>query len=442
MKKFLFLVALLFLVSCTATNRELEPAAGDVLAQLPTAISDTQASPTSVASPHIATPTLVPTSSPTTMSVSPTETQQSSATAEPTGDNPTPEPPQATPTLPLATSTLSPATPTATPQDEEIRTSTDTIATILPNAQTPTPNYNYFVSDRHGVTFQYPMTWYTAPTIQPRLEGSDGFVELLATNSQDNLLENACQDMNQATGNPIAWMTAGGQPACLIQAENPSADSTATLIVTFPEIREMIIPDTPYAFLIVRADARHMPDFMNTLVFTPALTPTPLPNDECDHDFFFDASRVATEFVGCPEHAPVVVTAVQQDFERGRLLWLPTHPLYPELGSVIVVLVGNGSTPQSGGVLYPDTWQVGEPEFDPDLVPPAGFVQPVRGFGKMWRDALQPALGWGVEEESSVTVQWQTDVNDRQQVLLLQTGDGQIALVRHESHMVEWYYLP
>jgi hypothetical protein len=51
---------------------------------------------------------------------------------------------------------------------------------------------------------------------------------------------------------------------------------------------------------------------------------------------------------------------------------------------------------------YADTWQEGEPDHDPGLAPPEGLYQPVRGFGKVWRESLGGAtarIGWATAEE-------------------------------------------
>ncbi len=35
---------------------------------------------------------------------------------------------------------------------------------------------------------------------------------------------------------------------------------------------------------------------------------------------------------------------------------------------------------------FEDTWTPDEPESDPAVVPPEGLYQPIRGFGKVWRE--------------------------------------------------------
>jgi len=60
---------------------------------------------------------------------------------------------------------------------------------------------------------------------------------------------------------------------------------------------------------------------------------------------------------------------------------------------------------------YGDTWQEGR---DPDrwgYIPPAGLYEPVRGFGKLWREQLggpSGAFGWAFEPEQGFTAEIQT----------------------------------
>ena len=56
-------------------------------------------------------------------------------------------------------------------------------------------------------------------------------------------------------------------------------------------------------------------------------------------------------------------------------------------------------------VAYEDTWSEGQPDRDPALVPPDGLYQPVRGFGKVWRERLggpQARIGWATAPEHGV----------------------------------------
>lgn len=191
------------------------------------------------------------------------------ATAVPTEiSSPTPPAARETPTnVPADNSELE----TAVAPTPPTITATLSTTSTLPTAQTPTPGWHYYVSDPHGLVMQVPENWQPALDHPYGLDGSDGFMRLYATNSQDNLLLNACEDMAGAmdTAEPIEWLTAAGQEACLITAND---GTVAALIVPFPELRENIVPGVAYAFLVLQADPAHMPGFVQTLSFVP---PTP-----------------------------------------------------------------------------------------------------------------------------------------------------------------------
>ena len=77
------------------------------------------------------------------------------------------------------------------------------------------------------------------------------------------------------------------------------------------------------------------------------------------------------------------------------------------LEKVILVLHEDGQLEK-----YDDFWAPGEPESDPALVPPAGLYQPVRGFGKLWRDneSVRERLGWALAPEQGFESAWQKPI--------------------------------
>jgi hypothetical protein len=56
-----------------------------------------------------------------------------------------------------------------------------------------------------------------------------------------------------------------------------------------------------------------------------------------------------------------------------------------------------------------DTWAANEPESDPSIVPPPGRVQPIRGFGKLWRSqpGVRERLGWALAPEQGFNTLYQ-----------------------------------
>lgn len=94
----------------------------------------------------------------------------------------------------------------------------------------------------------------------------------------------------------------------------------------------------------------------------------------------------------CP-HPAEIGWAAQQPFERGFMLWLqPSNTIY---------VFFNNYGGQSYRV-YTDNFKEGDPESDPSLTPPAGLLQPVRGFGLIWRShpEVRDNLGWATAPES------------------------------------------
>jgi hypothetical protein len=78
-----------------------------------------------------------------------------------------------------------------------------------------------------------------------------------------------------------------------------------------------------------------------------------------------------------------------QPFERGLMIWRADDQR-------IYALLQDGTWES-----YRDTFVEGEPERDPTLSSPGELLQPVRGFGKIWREdeTLQQRIGWGTDEE-------------------------------------------
>ncbi len=96
-----------------------------------------------------------------------------------------------------------------------------------------------------------------------------------------------------------------------------------------------------------------------------------------------------------PLPTPVVsqIQVAEQVFEKGRMFWL--QPV-DQIWVMVVTREGGGDWS-----VYQDTFEEGEPESDPSLTPEAGFQQPERGFGKLWRENpnVREALGWAITPE-------------------------------------------
>src|SRR5690606_23983632 len=98
-----------------------------------------------------------------------------------------------------------------------------------------------------------------------------------------------------------------------------------------------------------------------------------------------------------PDPRPTATTGqiqvVEEVLERGRMFYIePLDQIW------VMVVTGEGRGTWS---IYPDTFEEGDAEFDPSIVPPDGLMQPERGFGKLWREnpEVREALGWAVTPE-------------------------------------------
>jgi hypothetical protein len=89
----------------------------------------------------------------------------------------------------------------------------------------------------------------------------------------------------------------------------------------------------------------------------------------------------------------VVSQAAEQHFERGVMIWIG------EMNRIYVLYADEISSPK--WETYPDEWVDGQPEDDPELTPPEGLRQPVRGFGLVWRQSprVRDRLGWAIDQE-------------------------------------------
>jgi hypothetical protein len=132
----------------------------------------------------------------------------------------------------------------------------------------------------------------------------------------------------------------------------------------------------------------------------------------CTHSWFFPDPPAE-----CAGQPPQVSPTVAQHFERGLMLWREQPDVY---GSQIHVFFDDGEWPSWNPTN--DAWRAGLPESDPGIVPPPGYYQPVRGFGKVWREAFfgtiglsaRDRLGWAMEAETALgELHMQCHANDR-----------------------------
>ncbi len=118
---------------------------------------------------------------------------------------------------------------------------------------------------------------------------------------------------------------------------------------------------------------------------------------ECPEIWYFDPAPDA-----CPAAPPQITIEAEQTFEHGRMLWV-------EAQDRIYVMFDDGLSPT--WAQYPDDFNEGDQERDDSLSEPPGLLQPIRGFGLVWRSnpRVRDRLGWANSPEVSFEGMLQAD---------------------------------
>ncbi len=107
----------------------------------------------------------------------------------------------------------------------------------------------------------------------------------------------------------------------------------------------------------------------------------------------FATNGTVAQQLGCPVGAPPVtqsIASASQVFERGLMMWIQGNP------SFIYVLFSDGTY-----LRFADTYDSNVDPISAGETPPSGLLEPVRGFGKIWRNNVNVKgnLGWAVGQE-------------------------------------------
>ena len=164
---------------------------------------------------------------------------------------------------------------------------------------------------------------------------------------------------------------------------------------------------------------------------TVTLPPGPAPTIEpaltaCPHEYFFLPRPPS-----CPAGEPLASAAAEQPFEGGVMVWF-------EATDSIYVFYKSGRWQR-----FDDTWSEDQDQSDPAFSPPTERFQPIRGFGKVWREHpnVRELLGWalGVELAFNSMMQQQAVGIDDARVIFLATFNGQVfALTGHGQDEGDW----
>lgn len=225
---------------------------------------------------------------------------------------------------------------------------------------------------------------------------------------------------------PSATLTASQTPTA-IPSVTPTVTPSATITDTpspTPTLTPTITPTTPpppdndalLSLLELAAQATILPQNLvqPVLVPTTASAPTSCPVPPSGgFGTAFAGDPTLIQLIGCPVGATTPVSSASQLFQQGGMFWLQGPP------PVIYALLGSGRFQR-----YDDTYNAATDPFSGGETPPSGLLEPVRGFGKVWRTYpdVRAGLGWATTDESGSTATMQ--LFDRgQMVYLPQRGE-------------------
>ena len=145
--------------------------------------------------------------------------------------------------------------------------------------------------------------------------------------------------------------------------------------------------------------------------------------------------------LGCPTDVASPIEAAEQFFELGVMLWRgdvrTVYVLSSQGGSAFYSVgqsTGFENTKVSGAEdpawrSFPDSFQEGQPEYAGFTPPDERLQEPVRGFGKVWREQLggpSARLGWATTYERRV---WAA-VQSFEHGLIIRTDTGRVYVLR------------
>jgi formylglycine-generating enzyme required for sulfatase activity len=112
--------------------------------------------------------------------------------------------------------------------------------------------------------------------------------------------------------------------------------------------------------------------------------------------------------LGCPSEPAHIAESAHQPFEHGLMHWRGDQRM-------IYVLYSDGHWQE-----FDDTWEEGESD-STGTSPPPGLWEPIRGFGKVWRERLdgpEATIGWATDQEAPAD----TTIQDFEEGVILRTG--------------------
>jgi hypothetical protein len=232
-----------------------------------------------------------------------------------------------------------------------------------------------------------------------------------------SLLLSACTAQVQVDVNATAvalahsWatQTAEAQPAT---PQPPSATSTATLAA--PAVTDTLAPTqaptqaatststlapSPPLTATATQTAPPKPSSTSTATPKPAATPTVTSTPPVCPVAVDAALASGWDYarLGCPKAPSTIVWSAWQPFEHGDMIWMEDTDWIYALNHA-----GGTDSKQGQWATGGNGWRWDGITNAPQLTPPEGLVEPIRGFGFVWYYKLggpTSQVGWGTAEE-------------------------------------------
>lgn len=121
----------------------------------------------------------------------------------------------------------------------------------------------------------------------------------------------------------------------------------------------------------------------------------------------------------CPAGPPLISAGAEQPFEHGLMLWVEAQDL-------IYVLYDDDGIPDYQ--IFVDDWDEGDLISDTTIIAPAGYYQPLRGFGLVWREQpnVRDRLGWATQPETGYQTVYQATARWRYNEFFILAVDGNV----------------
>lgn len=190
-----------------------------------------------------------------------------------------------------------------------------------------------------------------------------------------------------ATPTSLTEAQVAGNPPANRPPATPEPSATPTPIPT--------TSSRPVATLRTTPTPSATPTQIPTDTPTPTATPVPPVCNISVEDRFRNLwERGGGISAGCPQGQAYTRRVAYQPFQNGFMYWVASPS--GDAGGMIYVLYANGLWQE-----YPDTWVEGMTE-RAGHSPPAGLVEPRRGFGNLWRQLGGPSasIGWALQDET------------------------------------------